>query len=94
MFPRGNANHDRVFAATYSLNGNGEMTGVLWVEESGHLGTPVLITNTHSVGVVRDAVVEWSLRHGIREGYNGDFTVCRSSARRGTASSTTSAAFT
>ncbi|HEX8412236.1 MAG TPA: P1 family peptidase [Thermoanaerobaculia bacterium] len=75
VFPRGNANHDRVFAATYSLNGNGEMTGVLWVEESGHLGTPVLITNTHSVGVVRDAVVEWSLQHGIREGYNGDFSL-------------------
>lgn len=75
VFPRGNEDHDRVFAATYSLNGNGEMTGALWVDESGHLGTPVLITNTLSVGVVRDAVVEWSLQHGIREGYNGDFSL-------------------
>ncbi len=48
-----------VFAGWYSLNGNGEMTGTTWVEESGFLEGPVMITNTHSVGVVRDAVLEW-----------------------------------
>ena len=48
-----------VFAGWYSLNGNGEMTGTTWVEESGFLEGPVLITNTHSVGIVRDAVIEW-----------------------------------
>jgi L-aminopeptidase/D-esterase-like protein len=50
---------DPVFAGWYSLNGNGEMTGTTWVEESGFLEGPVLITNTHSVGVVHDAVIEW-----------------------------------
>jgi L-aminopeptidase/D-esterase-like protein len=49
-------------AAVYSFNGNGEMTGSAWVEESGFLEGPVLLTNTHSVGVVRDAVVEWGTR--------------------------------
>jgi D-aminopeptidase len=48
-----------VFAGWYSLNGNGEMTGTTWVEESGFLEGPVMITNTHSVGVVRDGVLEW-----------------------------------
>jgi D-aminopeptidase len=46
-------------AAMFSFNGNGEMTGSEWVEESGFLEGPVLFTNTHSVGVVRDAVIEW-----------------------------------
>ena len=49
-----------VFAGWYSLNGNGEMTGTTWVEESGFLEGPVMITNTHSVGIVHDAVIEWS----------------------------------
>lgn len=75
IFPRGRAAHDRVFAAVHSLNGNGEMTGALWVEESGHLGTPILITNTHSVGVVRDAVIEWNVRRGTSPGYAGDFSL-------------------
>ena len=48
-----------VFAGTFSLNGNGEMTGTTWIEESGFLEGPVLLTNTHSVGVVRDAVIAW-----------------------------------
>lgn len=48
-----------VFAAYHSLNGNGEMTGAAWIEESGTLEGPVLITNTHSVGVVRDAAIQW-----------------------------------
>ncbi len=52
------------FAGWYSQNGNGEMTGTTWVEESGFLEGPVLITNTHSVGVVRDAVIAWRVAHG------------------------------
>src|SRR5215813_2739093 len=60
VLPRGAASMQRFsFAAWYSQNGNGEMTGTTWVEESGFLEGPVLITNTHSVGVVRDAVVQW-----------------------------------
>jgi L-aminopeptidase/D-esterase-like protein len=58
ILPRGKESVDPVFAAWFSLNGNGEMTGTAWVEESGFLEGPVMITNTHSVGVVRDAVVK------------------------------------
>jgi L-aminopeptidase/D-esterase-like protein len=54
---------DPVFAGWWSLNGNGEMTGTTWVEESGFLDGPVMITNTHSVGVVRDAVIAWRVAH-------------------------------
>jgi D-aminopeptidase len=53
-----------VFAGWFSQNGNGEMTGTTWVEESGFLTGPVLITNTHSVGVVRDASIQWRINHG------------------------------
>ena len=52
------------FAGWYSQNGNGEMTGTTWVEESGFLEGPVMITNTHSVGVVRDAVIQWRIKNG------------------------------
>ncbi len=58
ILPRG-ATYDPVFAGIYSQNGNGEMTGAAWVEESGFLETPIALTNTHSVGVVRDALVAW-----------------------------------
>lgn len=58
ILPRGD-NYDPVFAGWSCLNGNGEMTGTTWVEESGFLEGPVMITNTHSVGVVHDAVIEW-----------------------------------
>ncbi len=58
ILPRGPV-FSPVFAGWYSLNGNGEMTGTTWVEESGFLEGPVMITNTHSVGVVRDGVLEW-----------------------------------
>ena len=58
ILPRGHR-FDPVFAATYALNGNGEMTGIHWIEESGYLETPILITNTFSVGVVRDAALAW-----------------------------------
>ncbi|NRA98035.1 MAG: P1 family peptidase, partial [Planctomycetes bacterium] len=52
VMPRGRGSNDPVFAGWYSLNGNGEMTGTTWVKESGFLEGPVMITNTHSVGVV------------------------------------------
>src|SRR2546423_9990215 len=64
VLPRGTANSDPVFAAWFTENGNGEMTGTTWVEESGFLEGPVMITNTHSVGVVRDAVIAWRVKHG------------------------------
>ncbi|HYK99754.1 MAG TPA: P1 family peptidase [Steroidobacteraceae bacterium] len=65
VLPRGSASMQRFsFAGWYSQNGNGEMTGTTWVEESGFLESPVLITNTHSVGVVRDAVIAWRVAHG------------------------------
>src|SRR6266536_1694019 len=62
ILPRGKTSTDPVFAAWFPLNGNGEMTGTTWVEESGFLEGPVSITNTHSVGVVRDAVIRWMIR--------------------------------
>ena len=62
ILPRGRLSTDPVFAGWFALNGNGEMTGTAWVEESGFLEGPVSITNTHSVGVVRDAVVDWMVR--------------------------------
>jgi D-aminopeptidase len=64
VLPRGKKDFAPVFAGFYSLNGNGEMTGTVWVEESGILDGPVMITNTHSVGVVRDAVIKWRIEHG------------------------------
>ncbi|HUF08399.1 MAG TPA: P1 family peptidase [Rhodothermales bacterium] len=64
IFPRGKANLDPVFGAWFTLNGNGEMTGTTWVEESGFVEGPIMITNTHSVGIVRDAVIRWMVREG------------------------------
>jgi L-aminopeptidase/D-esterase-like protein len=64
LFPRGKASADPVFAGSFALNGNGEMTGLAWVKESGFLEGPVVLTNTHSVGVARDAVVAWQARRG------------------------------
>jgi D-aminopeptidase len=71
IHPRGKASNDAVFAAWFTLNGNGEMTGTTWVDDSGFLNGPVMITNTHSVGVVRDAVIAWKVKHGTpdMEGY-------------------------
>ena len=64
VLPRGpDSLSNPVFAAWFSQNGNGEMTGTTWVEESGFLEGPVMITNTHSVGVVRDAVIQWRVAH-------------------------------
>jgi len=71
LLPRGKNSIDPVFAGWFTLNGNGEMTGTTWVEDSGFLDGPVMITNTHSVGVVRDAVIAWRVRHAPpdQEGY-------------------------
>lgn len=71
VLPRGKNSRDAVFAGIFSLNGNGEMTGSHWVEDSGFLDGPVMITNTHSVGVVRDAVIQWKVKRGEAdmEGY-------------------------
>ena len=56
-----------MFAAWFTLNGNGEMTGTTWIDESGFLEGPVAITNTHSVGVVRDAILKWQVsRPGLQ----------------------------
>jgi L-aminopeptidase/D-esterase-like protein len=64
ILPRGKASNDQVFAGWFSMNGNGEMTGTTWIEEAGFLEGPVFITNTHSVGVVRDASIKWSRDRG------------------------------
>lgn len=69
ILPRGR-NNNPVYANWYSLNGNGEMTGTTWVTESGFLEGPVMITNTNSVGVVRDAVLKWYVKKGW---YKEDF---------------------
>jgi D-aminopeptidase len=61
IHPRGKANAEPVFAAWFTLNGNGEMTGTTWIQESGLLEGPVAVTNTHSVGVVRDAIIRWEV---------------------------------
>ena len=68
ILPRGHASlNDPVYAGFFSLNGNGEMTGTAWVDESGFLEGPIIITNTHSVGVARDAVIAWRVKHGAAD---------------------------
>lgn len=75
IFPRGKARKfSPVFANWYSLNGNGEMTGTTWVTESGFLETPIMITNTNSVGVVRDAVLKWYVDTNWYQGDNWWYT--------------------
>ncbi len=75
ILPQGKNFAGRLFAAWHTLNGNGEMTGTTWIEESGGLGSPILITNTHSVGIVRDAVIEWGTKKFPAGGYSGDFSL-------------------
>jgi D-aminopeptidase len=66
IFPHGDGvARDPVFAGYHQLNGNGEMTGVAWIEEAGLLTSPIAITNTHSVGTVRDGVIAWEARAGV-----------------------------
>jgi D-aminopeptidase len=68
VLPRGRDSLlDPVFGAWFTQNGNGEMTGTTWIEESGFLEGPVMITNTHSVGVVRDATIQWRVAHGTHD---------------------------
>ncbi|SDB50214.1 L-aminopeptidase/D-esterase [Flavobacteriaceae bacterium MAR_2010_188] len=70
IFPRGkDKKFSPVYSNWYSLNGNGEMTGTTWVTESGFLETPIMITNTNSVGVVRDAILKWYVD---TDWYNGE----------------------
>jgi L-aminopeptidase/D-esterase-like protein len=67
LHPRGRTSNDPVFGAWFTLNGNGEMTGTTWLQESGVLEGPIAITNTHSVGVVRDAILQWQVsRPGLQ----------------------------
>ena len=82
ILPRGKDSQDSVFAGWFTLNGNGEMTGTTWVEDSGFLDGPVMITNTHSVGVVRDAVIGWRVKHAPRDedGYSWSLPVVAETA--------------
>lgn len=64
IHPRGKRTHDPVFAGWFPFNGNGEMTGSAWIEEGGFLEGPVGITNTHSVGLVRDTIIDWQVKQG------------------------------
>ena len=75
ILPRGRDFPGRVFAARHNLNGNGEMTGASWLDESGGLGSPILLTNTHSVGVVRDAVIAWFNQRASSKAYSGDISL-------------------
>jgi D-aminopeptidase len=77
VLPRGKDSLDPVFGAWFTLNGNGEMTGTTWLEDSGFLEGPVMITNTHSVGVVRDAVIAWRIKKAPpdSEGYSWSLPV-------------------
>lgn len=82
ILPRGKDSRDSVFAGWFTLNGNGEMTGTTWLEDSGFLDGPVMITNTHSVGVVRDAVIAWRVKHAPpdEEGYSWSLPVVAETA--------------
>ena len=64
ILPRPRGNWDPVFASTFNQNGNGDMTGINWIKESGFLEGPILLTGTHSVGTVRDAAIQWQLKNG------------------------------
>ena len=82
IFPRGKESLDPVFGGWFTLNGNGEMTGTTWLEESGFLDGPVMITNTHSVGVVRDSVIAWRIKRAPpdSEGYSWSLPVVAETA--------------
>ena len=71
ILPRGKV-YDPCFAGFYALNGNGEMTGTHWLQESGFLEGPLLLTNTHSVGTVRDAVIKWQFERGLYDPFFAD----------------------
>ncbi len=63
IHPRGSKEHIPVYAGVHSFNGNGEMTGAAWIEEGGLLEGPIGITNTHSVGIVRDTIIAWQAKN-------------------------------
>lgn len=63
IHPRGKASHAPVFAGWHALNGNGEMTGTAWIEEGGFIEGAIGLTNTHSVGIVRDSIIAWEVEH-------------------------------
>jgi D-aminopeptidase len=63
IHPRGKADYEPAFSGVFSFNGNGEVTGAAWVEEGGFVEGPICITNTHSVGIVRDTVIDWQIGH-------------------------------
>jgi D-aminopeptidase len=68
ILPRGRANHDQpVYGGWFSLNGNGEMTGTAWIEESGFVEGPIMITNTHSVGAVHEGTIRWRFENGAAD---------------------------
>jgi D-aminopeptidase len=69
VLTRGKKSQDPVFGGWFALNGNGEMTGTAWLDEGGFLEGPVMITNTHSVGIVHDAVIAWRIKHGFTGEY-------------------------
>lgn len=77
ILPRPRGNWDPVFAATFNQNGNGDMTGINWIKESGFLEGPILLTGTHSVGTVRDAAIQWQLTVGVlvQCNYGGDLRI-------------------
>lgn len=76
ILPKGKKFAGRLFASWFTLNGNGEMTGTTWLEESGFLSSPILITNTHSVGTVRDAVIQWATEQMPKApNYSPDFSL-------------------
>jgi len=72
IWPRGKTSNAPAFGGWFSLNGNGEMTGTTWLEESGLLSGPVLITNTHSVGTVRDSFIKWQVARINKLGEEAD----------------------
>src|SRR5438876_2597536 len=68
ILPRGRDSiNDPVYAGFVSFNGNGEVTGAAWIEESGFLDGPIVITNTDSVGLARDAVIAWRIKSGVAD---------------------------
>ena len=66
IHPRGRQDYTPVFAGIHSFNGNGEMTGMAWVDEGGFLEGPIGLTNTHSVGIVRDTIIAWQIKNNIQ----------------------------
>jgi len=73
ILPRGKA-FGPCFCGWYALNGNGELTGTTWIEESGFIETPIMLTNTHSLGVVHDAMIKWQLKNNFYSSLKaGDF---------------------